>query len=227
MKKLVLLFIVGFFSCVSNNQKEEVKTVHNHSEKLIFPDSLISHIPKKDEFNSFFIEGIMSSNALEYRHEQFSNNAAQSEFFSYSYLQEYQIKKKLIIDSLHEKYKEMAIDLFVVSDTGYFIIDKERSLLQKYNEKSLHKTYVDKIDNYFILYFNIYPYERNWVDSSTICGLSKDFVIYILKRGNDAILEEQYLYEWDVLPDLIKHGYSSGVAISKEHLIILYWALAW
>ena len=69
--------------------------------------------------------------------------------------------------------------------------------------------------------------ETKFFDSTTLCGLSSDYEILILQRGERYVLPEKYKTEWHLMPDNIKHGHLSGVAYSDNNFYIVYWAVAW
>lgn len=227
MRKIIFILVFALFSCGANKNSDN-KSFYNLSKNIIFPDSLTIYIPSEDEVSVDFIAGITASNAFEENMQVIPKKSDLAEFIPFTFLQEYKISNNNVIDSLINKYQVLAIKRLEVLDTSYFIIDTERNLSKKFNKNSL-KNLLSKKENYFfVINFNsIYPSERNWTDDSTTCGLTKDFIIYIFKYGKTAVLDEEILYEWDLLPEEIKHGYSCGAAISKEKSTLLYWVLAW
>lgn len=227
-KELLFLLIVVVCSCGMNHKKENVQS-NEQNERLIFPDSLVFHLPKNNQFqNSGCKEGIIASNAFENCKTRPSNEFVTEEFIPLFYLEEQIINQPSFCSSIIDSAKRNALKKMKVSDNSYFIIDKERKMLNKYNKDTLSHLFSEYANSLFVINFNcIYPSERNWVDSTTTCGLSEDFTLYFFKYGTSTILEKENPYDWELLPERIKHGYSCGVAISEEKLIALYWVLAW
>ena len=58
-------------------------------------------------------------------------------------------------------------------------------------------------------------------------GFPMGYEVLLLKKGCNFVLPKDYLYDWSVLPDNLKHGYRSGIAFKEEDSYIIYWAIAW
>jgi hypothetical protein len=225
---LLLLWTFSIYACGVNHSTEDV-SANNQAGKLIFPDSLVFHLPQNNKTRTIgFTQGITASNAFTNCKLNIPEESISAEFIPFYYLEERIINSHSILDSIQNVSLSKAIAKIKVHDKTYFIIDKGRTMLNKYNRDTLINLYQENAANYLLMNFNcIYPSERNWIDPTTTCGLTDDFTLYIFKYGTDAVLKKEYLYDWDVLPKEIKHGYSCGIAISEKKLIVLYWVLAW
>lgn len=51
--------------------------------------------------------------------------------------------------------------------------------------------------------------------------------IYVIKYGNENLLKNDYAYNWSILPERLKHGYTSGVAFNQIDPYIIYWVVVW
>jgi len=99
--------------------------------------------------------------------------------------------------------------------------------LKAYDSLQLQDYYTrlkDKVILSFKESFNDMPF---LYDSTTISGLPVGYEILVLKSGNKFVLPEDYLYEWSILPENLKHGYRSGVAFKEGEPYIIYWLVAW
>lgn len=70
--------------------------------------------------------------------------------------------------------------------------------------------------------FNIDEFKGN-----TISGLSEDFEIYVIDAQPGKFMDEEELQDSDCLPKKWKHGFSKGIALSEEQLVIIYWVIVW
>ena len=49
-----------------------------------------------------------------------------------------------------------------------------------------------------------------------------------MQAGNAYLIPDRISrYDWDLLPENIRHGYSCGVAFNDEKKYIYYWAMTW
>lgn len=70
--------------------------------------------------------------------------------------------------------------------------------------------------------------EFDWQDKwfgGTLCGLSEDFELYVLKTGPECVLPNKWCVYRSWFPGRLQHGYRSGVAINDSYII--YWCIAW
>jgi len=171
------------FSCSSqeSSNKNEGKQFFNDLQS--FPDSLVSHFPKKlEESKSFYsVEYPASASYTQYFGVQFVTHIS-------SETEKEELKRKYIDKS----YK--------VDDTLTTNI-----ILPLPNINNFYQ------DNKKRMIFSISP-------------KMNDYDYYILKNGNKEIFLEQKEIE---LNEPNKHGYSCGIAISKETQIVYYWSLFW
>jgi hypothetical protein len=57
--------------------------------------------------------------------------------------------------------------------------------------------------------------------------LPESYNILILKTNYKNVLDAKYTYTWDLLPERLKHGYTSGVAFNQIDPYIIYWVVVW
>ncbi|MCK5855875.1 MAG: hypothetical protein KAG64_00195 [Bacteroidales bacterium] len=113
-------------------------------------------------------------------------------------------------------------------ESEYNIISSEEHLLKLYSINDLVQIF--NLNNDFFLpnfreVFQQYlPFDLN---DNTNCGLPADFQIYVLEHDFANVIEESYAYNWNLLPESIKQGYTSGVAVNDSKALIVYWAVAW
>lgn len=87
-----------------------------------------------------------------------------------------------------------------------------------------------KLANRNLLITNGIPVPLFLIDEyygNTICGLSKDFNLYVFDAKPGKYLEDKYLQDCECLPKEWKHGYSKGVALSDTRHVIVYWTVVW
>lgn len=64
-------------------------------------------------------------------------------------------------------------------------------------------------------------------DLGTESRLPKDFIIYVLDSQSDNNMPDSLIVGYNDLLEKWKKGYSRGVAISEEKMVIIYWVITW
>ena len=113
-------------------------------------------------------------------------------------------------------------------DTNYIVIGSERDLFNRFDNETLNLMWKNnETSNLLPDFTEILNERKDLLNSMTFCGLSEDFELFIIKSGSDYVLPEKYRYEWNVLPQKERHGYSSGIAMNKKKRNLIYWTIAW
>jgi hypothetical protein len=113
-------------------------------------------------------------------------------------------------------------------ESKYKIISSEEHLLKLYSINDLVQMF--NLNNDFFLpnFREVFQqYSAFELNNGTNCGLPTDFQIYVLEYGFANIIDESYEYNWNLLPESIKQGYTSGAAVNDSKKLIVYWAIAW
>ena len=217
----ISIFLVCLINCSCQNRNNSINK--NYQEHYIIPDSLYSFFPKesfgKNNFNLIFHSTNAKKNNLPYFKEEF----AVTELVTI-----YKCNDKLKFDSLKNIYMGEHICQFLSGERNYFIIGSERDMLNLYDSLLLKKKYqIIDLKGFIINLHKILKEEPIFYDSTTTCGLRKQYKILVLKSGDKYILPDKYKYEWSILPNKIKHGYRSGVAYKDSEPYLIYWVVAW
>ncbi|MDR1706662.1 MAG: hypothetical protein LBR46_01495 [Prevotella sp.] len=212
---IVLGIILHMLSCSDKNNYKENNSVIPDSLYTFFPET--KHIKDANEY-------FRSSNAM-----VTSNDTVW--FFSVTYnFRAYKFVNPKVLDSLVAKYRENCIAEFKVNtDSTYFIISEKEEMKKLYELNNLERIYKMFKDKYMLpsfhsLMLDKYGYNYRF---RTICGLSEDYEILIIKSGREFVLPKNLDYNWYILPPELKHGYTSGIAYSRKELDIIYWVIAW
>lgn len=211
-----LLSILFCFQFCSWQNKDFIK-----ESDLEIPDSLYSFYPKK-ESSGFTGSGYIETNARrKYGYDKIS-------FFTDAYYIKAQLpSSRYSYNKLIKESRENAIDSLELTDDKYFIVRNQEDLFAIYDTLFLREKY--QHSEYILPYFGGYTEarHRNGYQPLSICGLPDDFKIIILKSGRNFVLPVYKKYDWDILPQKVKHGYTSGVAYRTPNDMIVYWCIAW
>ena len=229
MNKLAMILVLGMISssCTFGQKSLKNKDFDNIVEDLLerknyaIPDSLFSFFPNKSvEYKYLAIEEII---------ENATNTKVSYEpylFITYKIVEVYQCENIELLQSLIQKYRQQSIFSVKSESSDYFSISSEIELLKKYDTLQLQENL--KVKNIVSLSFKDVFYNNSVLyDSATICGLPTGYEILVLKSGSDFVLPPDYLYEWLILPENLRHGYRNGVTFKENELYIIYWVVAW
>lgn len=216
----VLIAIIFLSSCLSNQQKDSAK-IQMHEGNFIIPDTLCAFF---QEYSNEKSKPIISV-----------TNAGDTDlpYFAEEFVITYIVKGFSCQDTawftqLRESLTSKGALGIKSGEDDYFVIGSERDMLSSFDTITLREQYQNHSNIPLVLNFHeIFKETQNLYDKTTISGLPRDYEILIVKSGNEYILPEKYKFDWNLLPESIKHGYASGVAYSKNELSILYWIVAW
>lgn len=222
---LICVLIIQINSCFNRQHRisnAEKKSISGNSELNIYiPDSIYSFFPRtKDKAELLFA----STNA-----ENIDITYSPAEFDVAYLIKVYKYNKANQFKSEVKTLSQNSISTFGCQSNQYFIIESERELSKHYNNKTLRGKYIYHQDSSNIIFSfkSVFNRMQELQDTTTICGLKKDFKIHVMKQGKKYILPDKHKYNWPILPEKIKHGYSSGVAYNEKELIVIFWAVAW
>lgn len=211
---LILAILCCFFNC-SCQKKAGILY-----EKYILPDSLV------DIFNNHndgfeLVEFITNaqSTTIPYKPDEFETTFIVKVFFC---------GDSVMLMKYLSEYNKHSIIKVSSSNNNYFIIASERELCNKFDTVLLRKRFLNfKNENLLISFHQLFSDKTKFLCSKTICGLPEDYQIIVLKSANTYVLPLEYKYEWEILPNEIKHGYRVGIAYSKLKKYIIQWIVAW
>lgn len=222
MKNSVLLLVLAFATFLVTSCQDVNRSIMRKS--YILPDSLYNFFPQKEPlYGDLIFNKIIGTP---------KNDPSSSSLcmFSPSYMGElYTCSDSLKRDQLCRMYKKIAIREFTSSDDNYFIIGSEYELSKKYDSSFFKEAYVKIHDcSYLIPYFQeLFDFNEISYDTVTLCTLPSSYNLFVLKSGKCPVLANINSYEWNLLPQNVRHGYNCGVAINPKSPYILYWALLW
>jgi hypothetical protein len=220
MKTVAFLMVLTISSCVNGNKLEK-----RLPKNRTLPDSLISFFPSSNNENMKFLHGggNVFTKTNEKKYEPFEMNV-------YMLIEAYKIKSREAYVKIDNSLKKESIENFnCKNDTDFFIINSPSVLYERYDSIFLKKKYKSIEKGYFVLDFVDYfmTGDKDLLDTSSVLGLGVDYTMYIIKSGNQYIIDVSKYIEWDILPENFKHGYTSGVVANSKELTLFYWVVAW
>jgi len=187
--------------------------------QYVIPDSLFSYFPnEKDDIRLKFY----SQNA------ELLDAPLYLENFSVAFIARGFSFDKGTFKELKQEYEKNSQWQINVIDSNYLSIGSEEFLLGKYDSAFIERIYADYSGQFLLPCFGeLLKNSPNLVDMSTNCQLPNDYILYVIKSGATNVLGKEYSFDWSLLPDRLKHGYTSGVAINDINPLIIYWVIAW
>lgn len=229
MKKVLIILIVGLTlsSCIFTPEGRKRKVFSDQLKRrkdYVIPDSLYSFFPNNVKDYNY------KSMELGFTIENFwGKGGGRLWYFSESSLVEVyicyddKVKKQLI-----ERLRQQSLGSINSEDRNYFIIRSENDLFNEYDTLQLDSLYRLSEEQPLIADFKTFlDFKDALYSAETICGLPTGYKILTLKSGNKKVLPKEYLYDWSILPDEIKHGYRCGVAFKEGEPYLIYWVVAW
>ena len=210
---IIVILLISMAGCKSSDDHLEIER-----ESLIFQDSILNVFP----VNELAKLGLQSSNAF--------NSAANVKHREFT--PKYYVEERIFSnDSVFKIFKSTITSYFHVetgmSDSTWFLIGNEDKLYSRYDKATLNK-YFEQDLSYFVLDFHTALRNSPRLhDTNTTLGISDDFETYIIKSGFQNILPESISYNWMLLPEKYKHGYTCGLSLSSKKQKVLYWIVAW
>jgi hypothetical protein len=227
---LSFLIIIHLISCSKINRQEktyyELQVEINNNilnrQNIVIPDSLFCFFPQ--ESDSEFMTKTTTKISNIYRFD-----SLQIKYFAPSnYLSQYFCNNESVFNAIVEKLKNNSIAKTKIDSNDYMLITNQNTLFSIFDTLQLKTKYQKYKDKVFVPDFATdkrYPVKES--DTLTLCGLPSTSEILLLKSGNDFVLPEDLYYNWDILPEDIRHGYRAGVAFKQNELYLIYWVVAW
>lgn len=130
-----------------------------------------------------------------------------------------EITNKISDKTISQKFANSSIDAYAGDDTcilAFYHFDSWKEYPETKFEQCL-------IDRYLIPDFRGNKYR----DLGTESRLPNDFMIYVLDSQSDNNMPDSLILGNDDLLEKWGKGFSRGVAISEEKMVIIYWVITW
>ena len=221
MKRIwfIVCIIACCSACQSKTQKEGLEAEFS-KKKFMIPDSLFSF------FDEYEIQGAQTL-GYSYNAEVTGTLYAPQRFLTIYILRAYSFTDTLYFSEIKSLLIKNKIQpLPSEKEQQYFIISSEQDMLNMYDSLDLkHMTNlnVPLLPNFH----SMLEGNDDLLDKTTLSGLPHDSEIYILESGNKYVLCKKHKYDWLLLPEKIRHGYTGGIAVSKSKLAVIYWIVVW
>lgn len=220
LSNILLIIILVFTSCKDYNfeRKNNFQFVENNINKYYLIKNVTSHFPQNIEDKNI-ISSFFASPA---------ENTSLAEVY---------IIKKFKLDEIRQIKKDInPIFQSNYSDSNNFFIDN--SWFRLNNDTSFIK-YLNKVDNkipipiFTIIDFNLgYESYMNTIENDkkiywerTKCP--EDLEVFVLDSRKGNFWKNKIDSQRHKLLNSWQHGYSKGIAISQETLLICYWLIIW
>lgn len=221
MKSHYFLFLIVTLFLQGCNEKREQCA---ETDFVVIPDSLYLFFPKKDSLWLKLYS--ISTNA-----EVGSRSGESLSFLESHFYKLYSCENVALFNDIINSYKQEAIDSLRPTDDNYFIIKYEYEMRKIYDYKTLREKYQESINKYILPSFHdeIKSLFGNDYSFATVCGLPEDYEVLIMKSGGNYVLPNNntWKFDWHLLPQELKHGYTSGIAYRNTSDKIIYWSIAW
>lgn len=204
----LLLIMIQFIWACSNNSKSANEFDEYSGTLSFFRDSLIDHFPKyvPDKKNiSEHLDTNGYHNTLSFR------------------LTVYDSKDE--IDTIVREINNKIIGEYKSTDSCLLVVNNYITSKNCGDPfRARQSTFIEGCSN------NKYPVPNFWSDDlatdSTRSKLPTDFVFYVLD-SKVGVFSKKINVEQTSMPLHMEHGYSKGLAISRERSIIIYWVIVW
>ncbi len=127
------------------------------------------------------------------------------------------------INELIKYYQNNSLAVYSSKDSCLFIIKPVDSL----HSRQIYQDdcYIKKYPIPLFSQFDETLFSKKQID--TKYNLTEDFIICVMNAKNKVKYKSKDFTIGTYLPKKWKHGFSNGVAISKEQDFIIYWTLIW
>ncbi|MDR0789562.1 MAG: hypothetical protein LBO06_02065 [Bacteroidales bacterium] len=232
MKRISIFFIV--LISVSCTQKEQVydfskdgREMYNESLST-FPASIVSHFPQWNRVNVISVSSNISKHNMASTISKlptylFLNTLCKTKNDYYNIKSKIEKEVKHIINVLDTNYI-LALEMPTIwKDYAPTYVNYDDSVF----EKELIGRNINKVSNIVLPIFD---------DSGTTpTKLPEDYKIYCIDSKSGLFLDKTYYYidttndikVIPVMPEMLKHGYSRGYALSDKQQRIVYWVVVW
>ena len=228
----IFVGILFSFAACRTNQKTMVDILKESwidYKNANIPDSLFRYFPVYQDAIEDKLDPIFySTNAMT---QEYPAPVSIDKFTPMRVLEVYEAKDSAAY-YMHRHYlSERAIDSAIVGKCNdYLVISSQDSLLAYYTPTELIRIFNTKQGLPVTFIFNKVPdlLKAGVFDGSSLCGLFPHTELFFMQAGNAYLIPDRISrYDWDLLPENIRHGYSCGVAFNDEKKYIYYWAMTW
>ncbi|MDR1876022.1 MAG: hypothetical protein LBQ84_00200 [Flavobacteriaceae bacterium] len=196
-----VLFVLN--SCVDLSKD---KDYNDHLS--YFGDSLTSHFPRK--YTSVFTDYTYVTDTVAHFNTEEINLA-----FSKANKQIIETKKEYVKNKIYNIDDNCVV---VVNDflrKGKLILDQFEGYQSEISEDCNDKYVV--IPNFWDNYY---------ANNTTKSKLDKNFK-YLIIDSKEGFYSQKIDYNKSYMPDVLKHGYSKGIAFNEKEEVIIYWLVVW
>lgn len=217
MNKLlnILILVVALSSCTLKERGSDTTVYYNAS----LPAKLYSFF---GDYECSFTRPDFVYNTVR------SGEASHSRYFKVLYLiKYYKYNNEGIINSIRDRLNEDNAELINLSGEHFFALESTYDMLFRYDSIQIKEIYNGAKDLPIIPSFKSVSKFSKFFSHPTLSGLSDDSELYIVKSGNEFFLPKKYDYEWELMPEGRRHGYSGGVILNQTQKVVVLWAMAW
>lgn len=204
-----IILCISLLGCNENTLK--ILNTKYEEAKMKFPSELITHFPSE-------IKTVKTS-IYTRTYTQYENACF--------YLT--QIIDSAVLYNLYNETKEKAIIKISASDTCQLVLNRFHTIEDFSKRLSISREDYKKID--LSCYDNKYPipnfYDNEYSTDTTESRLTSDFEILVLESKSGKFWDDKYLYGGEYMPPKWQHGYSKGIAFSREKSVIIHWFIIW
>lgn len=205
-----LIISIILLSCNNSISTHEKKNDNDEYSKILtfFRDSLVNHFPKN--------EPMKIGRTLQWDTACYHNTVS---------FELVLFNAKKIIDSTLNFYSKKTLVQYNSSDSCLLVVNDYLTLRNCGDPFiAAESTYIEGCSN------DKLPVPNFWYSdlakNETRCGLPKDYVFYVLD-SKIGIFSKKINTEQSSMPKHMQHGYSKGLAISKEKNTIIFWVIVW
>jgi len=214
---IYIAIIFAFLSCKSRNEsgkiylnKDSVSRILSNDYKSaleIFPENLTDHFPANLDTSFIGLTDILSPEIGIVRLDLTSKFTDEQQF---------------------NNYFDRSIAIYSAEDTCLMVGHRKATRENYLPVNSIDSTNLKLLD---LCSNELYPIPNFWqndfTNDLTSCRLDPDFQIMVIEAKPGIYADNQYLSDMVDFPSEWKHGFSRGVAISKQKQIIIYWIMLW
>ena len=199
MKKIILL-ILSLFAIVCNTHEYSLE-----NDLKSFDEKFVNHFPNQNNLK------------LKSYHYSYPQDSLVTNFGAFL-TAEYTISGSA--DSLINTYLDESIKICHHNDSCNIILP-----VVYFSNHTIENPILLPCDTEYIPVPN---FRDNLYDIDTTANfLPNDFTIYILEAKPGKYIRDGLLYKNNIMPASWEHGYTKGVAISKERMLAIYWIYIW
>lgn len=217
MNKLLymLILIVVFSSCTLKERGSDTTVYYDAS----LPAKLYSFF---GDYECSFTRPYFVNNTVR------SGDASHSRYFEVLYLiKYYKYNNEDIINSIRDRLNEDNAEQINLAGEHFFALESTYDMLLRYDSIQIKEIFHGAKDLPIIPSFKSVSKYSKFFSHPTLSGLSDDSELYIVKSGNGFLLPKKYDYEWKLMPEGRRHGYSGGVILNQKKKVVVLWSMAW